>query len=61
MNSVGEEGRFCAEQLDSLDDCGRFRVPFVSGNTWRGFFPNGMEVRFYLDGNDKIISFYPVY
>ena len=34
---------------------------YVEKNTWRSYFSNGMEVNFYLDSNDQIISFFPVY
>lgn len=31
---------------------------FVSGNEWKAYFSNGIEVHFYLDANGKIISFF---
>ena len=34
---------------------------FVSGNEWKAYFSNGIEVHFYLDANGKIISFFPKY
>ena len=34
---------------------------FVSGNEWKTYFSNGIEVHFYLDANGKIISFFPKY
>ena len=34
---------------------------YISGNKWRGYFSNGIEVNFYLEKNNKIISFFPIY
>ena len=46
--------------IDATNQAYSNRV-FVQGNTYVGVASNGMEIAMYLDAENKIISFFPIY